>query len=163
MPRTCTICGHADREAIDRALVDGAAFRHIASRYGMSTGALQRHKAEHLPAAMVKGKEAKEEAHALDVVRQLRAINGAALAILKESRDNKDNETALKAIDRVQRQIELQAKLLGELKDGPTINLVVAPQWLEIRAVILQALKAHPEAGQAVVAALASVEGHARN
>ena len=43
MPRTCTVCTHLKREAIDQALVSGEPFRHIAAQTGTSTGALQRH------------------------------------------------------------------------------------------------------------------------
>lgn len=48
MARTCTICTHAARVAIDKSLIDGDSFRHIAARHGVSTGSLQRHKNDHL-------------------------------------------------------------------------------------------------------------------
>ena len=62
-------------------------------------------------------------AEGLDVVAQLRTINTITLHVLKEARDAKDHDISLKAIDRVQRQIELQAKLLGELDERPQVNL----------------------------------------
>ena len=37
VPRTCTICTHADRPAIDQALISGEPYRHIANRFGTST------------------------------------------------------------------------------------------------------------------------------
>lgn len=43
MGRRCTICSHAERGAIEELLVAQTPFRHIASRFGTSTGALQRH------------------------------------------------------------------------------------------------------------------------
>jgi hypothetical protein len=92
--------------------------------------------------------------HAIDVVTQLKAINGATLAILKEARDDKNGDLALKAVDRIQRQLELQSKLLGELNDGTTVNVLVAPEWLTLRATIIQALEHHPDAKQAVLRAL---------
>ncbi len=46
----CTICGHAEREAIDRALVRGEGLRGLAERYGTSHVALFRHKRHHIPA-----------------------------------------------------------------------------------------------------------------
>ena len=49
MPRSCTICTHDEAHAINVALVHRDAYRHIASRYEVSTGALQRHAREHLP------------------------------------------------------------------------------------------------------------------
>ncbi len=44
MPRPCLVRRHQHREDIDKDLVAGIPCRHIASRYGMSTTSLQRHK-----------------------------------------------------------------------------------------------------------------------
>jgi hypothetical protein len=123
VPRTCTICSHPECPAIDRAVLAGeASNRRIASQYGVTERAIRDHKANHLKARMLKAVERREEADirtAIDVVGQLRAINGASLTILKEARDARDGDLALRAIDRIQKQIELQAKLIGELQqDG---------------------------------------------
>lgn len=154
MPRTCTICTHLEVHAIDGALVAGVPFRRIAARFSLSEASARRHKSDHLPAVLVTGQAVREEAHALDVVKQLRDINTATLAILEDARDTHQSALALKAVDRVQKQIELQAKLLGELQDGQTVNVLVAPEWLALRSAILLALASHPEASQAVVEAL---------
>lgn len=53
MPR-CTTCAHPDRTEIDQALVDLVPLRHIAKRYGLSTGALRRHRARHLSRELAK-------------------------------------------------------------------------------------------------------------
>ena len=154
MPRTCTICTHPEVHAIDGALVAGQSFRNIAEQYGKSATALFRHKSDHLPAVLVTGQAVREEAHALDVVKQLRDINAATPAILEDARDTHQSALALKAVDRVQKQIELQAKLLGELQDGQTVNVLVAPEWVSLRATILVALVPFPDAREAVVEAL---------
>ena len=154
MPRTCTICTHSELEAIDGALVAGVPFRRIAARFSLSEASARRHKSDHLPAVLVTGQAVREEAHALDVVKQLRDINAATLAILEDARDTHQSALALKAVDRVQKQIELQAKLLGELQDGQTVNVLVAPEWVSLRATILVALVPFPDAREAVVEAL---------
>ena len=154
MPRTCTICTHPEVHAIDGALVAGQSFRNIAEQYGKSATALFRHKSDHLPAVLVTGQAVREEAHALDVVKQLRDINAATLAILEDARDTHQSALALKAVDRVQKQIALQAKLLGELQDGKTVNVLVAPEWVSLRATILVALVPFSDAREAVVEAL---------
>lgn len=158
MPRVCTVCTHPDRPAIDMMLVNGKPYRDIAGRFNVSKGALERHRAEHLPATMIKAAEAEDVAHAIDVVKQLKAINAASLAVLSDARKAGDGELALKAVDRVQRQIELQAKLLGDLDDRPQITLVTAPQWLVVRSTLLQVLQAYPEARVAVAASLVALE-----
>ncbi|MDD1695114.1 MAG: hypothetical protein LUQ71_10360 [Methanoregula sp.] len=83
----------------------------------------------------------KATAERLDAVKQLRDINTDALAILKTAKDNKTptgQYLALAAIDRIQRQLELQAKLLGDLPDGPTINItLVQNQFAEFKTAVL--------------------------
>ena len=158
MPRVCTVCTHPDRPAIDQALVNRRPFRHIAAQFRLSASALVRHHDEHLPAALAKAQEAEDVAHAIDVLGQLRAINAATLAVLADARKRGDGDLALKAVDRVQRQIELQAKLLGELDERPTVNVLVAPEWLLVRSTLLDVLGAYPEARQAVAARLVALE-----
>ena len=83
MPRTCTVCQHAKRNEIDAALIEHRPYRDIARRFGPSKDALVRHHDNHLPAALVKAKDAAEVAHAdtiLDQVQMLRdraTINSA--------------------------------------------------------------------------------------
>ncbi len=157
MPRVCTICTHEQRREIDTALLNETPLRDIARRYATSKDSLARHR-DHLPKQLVKAQEQEDVSQAIDVVKQLKAINGATLAILKEARDDKNGELALKAVDRIQRQLELQAKLLGELQQEGTINVTVSPEWLSIRAVILQAVTPYPEAAKAITAALSTSE-----
>jgi hypothetical protein len=158
MPRTCTIFTHDQRRDIDAALLNETPYRHIATRFDTSTGALQRHR-DHLPKQLVKAQEQEDVSQAIDVVKQLKAINGATLAILKEARDDKNGELALKAVDRIQRQLELQAKLLGELQQEGTINVTVSPEWVSLRAIILSAVTPYPEALEAITASLEGPEG----
>jgi hypothetical protein len=131
----------------------------VHSRYcSLSRPAIQRHKAEHLPQTMVKAKESEDVGHAIDVVKQLKAINGASLQILNEAGLAGNSELVLKAVDRVLRQVELQAKLLGELDERPQVNVLLAPEWLTVRATVLTALAPYPEARVAVAQQLATLE-----
>lgn len=95
---------------------------------------------------------------AIDVVAQLKIINGAAIQVLRDARATNNGDLALKAIDRIQRQLELQAKLIGDLSDGATVNVVVSPQWVELRTMVLTTLQDHPEARAAVAEAITRTE-----
>lgn len=159
MPRVCTICTHGERAAIDGALVAGTPETQIAALFRVSPDAVARHKANHLPAALVKARDAEDITQAINIVQQLKAINTAALAILQDARQGGNHDIALRAIDRVQKQIELQARLIGELDDRPQVNLLIAPEWLAVRAVLLEALAPYPQARQAVVGRLAALDG----
>lgn len=180
MARPCTICCHPKREAIDKALLENAAgLRVVAKRFEVSLAALWRHQTRHLPATLARGfaagaaplksetdsqakriaehavaVEARQERHAIDTVQQLRAINAACLEVLREARTSGKSMMLLQAVDRIARQIELQAKLLGQIQDGATVNVAVLPEWHGIRQVVLQALGPYPDARLAVAEAL---------
>jgi hypothetical protein len=174
MARRCSICHHPDRAAIEKALVQSEPVRDIAARFGTSASAVHRHKTTHLAAQLAKGYETAQvtpaveiareaEAHkardlgqAIDVAVQLRAINAACLEILQKSRTDGKHSISLGAVDRIHRQLELQSRLLGELQDGggPTVNVLVAPEWHQVRVNVLQALIPFPEARAAVAEVL---------
>ena len=118
MPRTCTVCCHTEREAIDGALVTGDAFRHIAARFDTSTGALQRHKAEHLPVTLAKAAEAMEVANGDSLLEQLQSLQSKALSILASAERAGDLRTALIAVREVRGVLELVARITGELSNG---------------------------------------------
>jgi len=63
---------------------------------------------------------------------------------------------ALKAITRVEKQLEIESKMLGELNDGATVNITLAPEWQKIRTEILLALEPYPAARIAVLEAIKS-------
>lgn len=158
MPRTCTICNHPQRDAIDLALLAGEAYRHIASRFDTSTASLQRHK-DHLPGQLAKAHEAAEVVKADTLLDRLKELNTETRQILRETRESGNHDLALKAIARVEKQLELEGKLLGELQpEGTTINVYSTPEWLSLRAVVIGALQPYPDAARAVSRALTDGE-----
>jgi hypothetical protein len=154
MPRKCAICTHPDKEAIDEALVRGIAFPTLVAKYRVSKDSLSRHKGNHLPAKLVMAQAAEEVAQADDLVSQVQDLQARALAILGKAETAGDLRTALGAIREGRGNLELLAKLLGELDERPVVNFTVSPEWLELRAVIVGALDAHPHARESVLRAL---------
>jgi hypothetical protein len=171
--RPCTVCAHEKRQEIDKALVTGTTHRNVAEQFRLSPSAVYRHKRGHLAARLKRAFEAtetrqavelvqhraeekaKEIGQALDVVQQLRAINSATLQVLQQARESEKHSLSLQAVDRIHRQIELQAKLLGELQEtGPQVNVLIAPEWHEVRVHVLQALTPYPDARAAVAEVL---------
>jgi hypothetical protein len=156
MPRKCAICTHADKEAIDRALVGDASNRSVASLYDVSEAAVRRHKANHLPAKLAMAQQAEEVAEADSLLAQVRDLQERTLAILEGAESTKQHRTALSAIREARSNLELLAKLLGELDDRPQVNILISPEWLELRTVIVGALEPYSEARGAVLSALES-------
>ena len=167
MPRACTVCQHPQRPAIEGAVVAGESAPRIAAIHRVSDDAITRHRRHMLVPlqeaqavrAAVTADQAEQVQQALNVVQQLKAINSASLAVLREARVCGDGDLALKAVDRVQRQIELQAKLLGDLDERPVVNVLVSSEWVAVRAVLLEALAPYPEARAAVAGRLVALEG----
>jgi hypothetical protein len=156
MSRTCTVCANPQREGINAALISLESIRAISTRFGVTPSALQRHKAKHLPATLVKAAAVAEIADAGTLLDRLKSLNRETAAILREVRadDTKNNDVALKAIARAEKQLELEGRLLGELNEGSTVNVVLTPEWSAIRAAILKALEPYPAARFAVAGAL---------
>jgi hypothetical protein len=156
MPRSCTVCEHPEREVIDRALVGEGSNRSVASLFGVSESAVRRHKSNHLPAKLVMAQAVEEVAEADHLLDQVRSLQARTLAILEAAERSNQHRTALSAIREARSNLELLAKLLGELDDRPQINLLVSAEWLELRAMIVGALEPHPDARGAVLRALES-------
>jgi hypothetical protein len=154
VPRSCTVCEHPAREEIDRALVGGASNRSAASLYDVSEAAVRRHKANHLPAKLAMAEQAAEVTEASNLLAQVQDLQDRALAILDKAEGTGDLRTALSAIREARGNLELLAKLLGELDNRPVLNFHVSPEWLELRTVIVGALEPYSEARGAVLRAL---------
>ena len=154
MPRRCTVCDHPGRHGIDEVLVSGAPYRSVAKRFELSESAVYRHKVEHLPDNLLKAREAEEAARADDLLEQVRHLQAHALNILERAEKVGDLSTALAAISQARGNLELLGKLAGELDERPQVNVLVSPEWLELRAVIIGALSPHPGAREAVLRAI---------
>ena len=162
MPRTCTICTHDKRPDIDQALVERRPFRTIAAQHGVSKSALIRHHDDHLPASLLKAQAAREAADADALLAQVVDLRDKALGILEKAEASEDLRAAVSAIREARGCVELLARLAGELKDAPTVNLILSAEWLTVQANILTALEPHPDARLAVAHALGDFRvGHA--
>ena len=133
MPRTCTVCLHSERSEIYRALLTGEPFRNIAKRYGTSPTALFRHRKADIPATLAKAKRAEEEVRAETLFERLRAINLETVGILREARESSSPSIALAAINRVERQLELEARLLSQLNDATKVAVGIKVNAVDLR------------------------------
>lgn len=139
MPQTCSVCRNPKRSEIDSALLHSEGLRKIAKRYGTSTTALHRHKNSCISAQLAKSKEVSEIASAAALVRELNEITRKTGAVLARAVREKDGELALKAIARLERQLELKGRLLGQLEKQPaggptTVHVVYVDKMLNVGA-----------------------------
>lgn len=129
-------------------------FRAIARRFGLSKDALLRHHDDHLPATLVESSRIREITRADDLVDRLIGLARETQAVLERAKAAGDDKLALAAIATAGRQLELQAKLLGQLQETATVNIVLSGEWIGLKALIVAALDPWPEARLAVAAAL---------
>ena len=151
MPRTCSICSHEHRDAMEDAFIAGQAKRRIASQHGVTERAVRYHMREHLPALLALARDAERAARADTLLDRMEALQSQTSAILDAPEDQR---TALAAIAQARRNLELIGELTRELDRAGTINLELTVEWQEVRAVLVNTLASYPEAQQAVFNAL---------
>jgi hypothetical protein len=157
MGRSCTICSHESRDAIEDAFIAGTPKRRIASHYGVSERAVRYHLREHLPALLALARDAERASRADSLLDRIEALQSRTLAILEATEETHDHRVALAAIREARGNLELIGEVTKELDRTPTLNLHLNPEWLELRTVIVGALDHHPEARGAVLRALEGV------
>jgi len=145
---------HPQRRDIEQAMVAGEPLRDIARRWRVSKDAVARHKA-HVPASLVKARDAKEAARADTLLASIitlrerleRALEGTAVAKDVASLARELRET-----------LRLMLELEGRLRQGAQVQVNVAvatsPEWLTLQARIVAALAPFPEARAAVLHAI---------
>jgi predicted transcriptional regulator len=161
MPRVCTVCSHTERREIDRTLVSrSASYRDIAGHYGVSKTAVSRHTKEHLPELLAKAYEAEEAARAEELLTDVRRLHARTLRALLRAEAAADWTTMLRAVREARENVRLLGELRGKPDTRPVVNVLVSPEWLELRAQIVGALEPHPEAREAVMRAISSKKGN---
>lgn len=161
MPLVCSICVHADRDDIDELLLRRAtSLRVMAQRFGTSTSALHRHRTEHLATVLTQAETAREQAHADDLLEQLRWVQRRTVRLLDTAEANGKLGVAVFCIREARGNIELLAKLLAVAAQAEQAAppVTASPEWAALRRQVLTALGDYPEARLAVVDAITSVE-----
>lgn len=146
---------HRSRDAIEAAIARGKSVRAIADQFGVSKSTIQRHK-DRMAARMASAPSA-EHTGSEELLAKVRNLHTEAEAILTKSKQAGDHKTALSAIREARSNLELLAKMLGELQSGTNVNVVVSNQWVELRADLIGALRPFPDA---LIAVMHALENH---
>lgn len=158
MPPKCSICTHPDRAEIDSALVESESLRTIADRYKVSKTSLIRHKTDHMTELMVQASQA-VALSADDLLGQVHMLQESTIRILKTAEADGHNRVALTAVREARGNLELLGKLTNQLNDRPVTNVLIAPEWLTVRAILFEALRDYPDARAAVADRLKALGG----
>jgi hypothetical protein len=171
--RQCTICRHREHAAIDLALARGVSQGALAKRYGVGSDSLGRHARNHLPpqlrAALLAGPDIEgvdldrlRETESQSLLMNLVNLRNRLFASLDVAEEAGDGNMLARISGQLHRNMEIVGKLLGDLSTGTTINnVLIQPQYIELRIALVGALAAYPDARQAVAAVLHTIEGKA--
>jgi uncharacterized protein YjgD (DUF1641 family) len=102
---------------------------------------------------------AEEVAQADTLLEQVGDLQERALDILDKAEEAGELRTALGAIREARGNLELLAKLLGELDERPVTNILVSAEWVSVRTAMMEALDPYPQARVAVAGRLSELEG----
>ena len=155
----CSICKHAQRQAMDRLLVRGQSARSVASQFGVDRTSVWRHQKSHLSPGMVAVTKRKSQT----LLDRAEALVTVAESIMDQAQANGQPTLALDAIREVRESMRLLGKLNGELDERSVSNTLVlnvtdSKEWLDLKSKLLEALRPYPQAGAAVAAALLASE-----
>ncbi len=157
-PGYCSVCSHEDALEINEKLIlDRWSNRRTATHYGSSEPSMRRHK-EHIPALLARVAKRENLAVAEEIVEEIKNLKEEARDILIEARDIANSELALKAMARIESQLELQSKVLQIIKTQPQINILSIPEVAQSIEVMGRALDPFPDAQIALAAALLEIE-----
>lgn len=128
--RPCSVCADSRRSEIEAAIVGGAeGFRAISRRYEIGRHALQRHARTHLRAQLAAAESARKErgaGQAVTLLDRLAQINTDAGRLLSKAEAAEDFRAAVAAVRELRGLVELEARLLGELRSGGSVAVGIS-------------------------------------
>ncbi len=163
MPAKCTVCEHEEINAINEKLITGLPVRKLAEQYSLGRMALSRHRSNHLPKLMVKAKDLQEADAADKLLEKVTGLYDKSLEILAKAESTGKYQPAVGAIKEARANLELIAKLIGELKTGTHINITYNQEFIDLRTQIVNALEPFPEARLKVAEVLMLEAGNAND
>lgn len=130
MARTCTVCRCCERDEVDALLIEGRSpLRQLASNFGLSASALQRHKLQHIPGALERAQHASDIARSDSLLDHVRALQSRSATILQKAEGSGDLRTALGALRELRGILELLARLA--IKNGAVVEIAVVEAYVE--------------------------------
>jgi hypothetical protein len=168
----CLVCSHREAANINLALARGVSVTALSRRYKVSTDSLYRHSNNHLPpqlrAKLIAGPDLDidldklKEGESQSLLANLVALRHRLFAALDAAEEFNDAGMLTRVSSQLHANLELTGKLLGDLGIGSTtVNVLVMPQYVELRVALVQALSAFPEAKLAVAQVLHQLESKA--
>jgi len=122
----CRICAHPRLDQIEAELVKaGTVKRALARSLGVGRMSLQRHAQLHLPERLKRAAEAAKRAPAAqETLQKLADLNTLAKGVFTKGYNTENLTAAVSALRELRKIIEFEGRLLGQLNDGSTTNVL---------------------------------------
>lgn len=170
----CKVCNHPNLTEIEGDMRANTPLLTMSKKWSVSRESLRRHWKNHLsgqpqepsPPPSVQPEKKKPprkprkpvtRAEKLDVMKELEDLYYEMKDILGEQREDGSTKYAIEAAAKMNQTLTTIAKILGELKEVE-INILVNPQWISMRQVIIDALEPYPDAKRAVLEGVKQIE-----
>jgi len=164
MGRRCSVCVHRDLDEINRLLLCSDSYRDIARQFGLSKDALARHKESHIPELLAKSKEIQDTINADTLTGQIEDIREKIKSLLQLAIDADNLRDAHNFVGDTLRQIELEAKLLGQIQEQSVnvtlqqVSIYQSPEWDRVGDMLARILAPHPDLRKEVAAEFIALE-----
>lgn len=164
----CSICTHPQLADITAALMARQPYRAIEARYDVSRSAIDRHCTRHVSKAFRQLAAAEKLTDAALIVEpvlvEMRRLNSRSLRILEQAERSNDGALALGAVRECRRNLEVIARLTGELDsrapgEAADSRLTVVVQYVDKQLVTSQET-ARGDLARPAVTSLPSAEGN---
>ena len=146
--------------------------RVLGKRYSVSSDSVWRHGQRHMTAElhgqlMTRGRMTPQDLENLrvteseGVLQHLVAVRGRLYGLMDAATLQEDYRGAAAVGSQIGKNLEVTAKLLGDIRTGTvnvTNNVLLLPEFHALRTTIMQALRSHPAARADVAAALKQLE-----
>ena len=125
----CRTCCHAKRAEIDQQIIAGTPYRIISQTYGLSLGAISRHK-EHVKQTLgeaIQRRDGERQEQGSTLLNRVERLVDEAEGVLTCAKSMQDWRGATSALSAACRLLELCARLNGELQssNSPGIHLTL--------------------------------------
>ena len=125
----CSICNHPQRQKIDQALVAGSStLAALGQEYGLSTSALQRHKA-HLQAKISRAQDQLQDNLRQGYIFQLSQFLEMAMQTARAAQTEGNSRLVLQALAQGTRLINIILKQDLQLDHRVVYEILASPQW----------------------------------
>jgi hypothetical protein len=144
----CKFCNYRDAAILEGQIATKQITQVQASTIiGCNKSTVSRHMSNCVPkkiAECMRPAPAKEET--LNVVDVLTTSHSKTLKILDDSLAEGDRKTALMALQTEIRQLTLNAKLTGQLNEAPQVRLLMHPEFVKLKQILIKTLEPFPDA-----------------